>query len=315
MLKKSDYLKQESIEKLWSHEKTTFRFWVWSYFAFLLSLVIISLINVVLYYFADFSSINPALIVGTTKPLDHDAINAISQKFMQGVIVQIIYNVALLTFFVFGIQKSYENRNFKYLNLFVISLVYLTVFINIISFITLINDFSVFYKNVSVMGKFPIAILGLNIFQSIITIIFGILLGREITAIKRAFVRLEILKEQENLMRMMKNMGVNASNPYGMYNPFMGGFAPNANQYNQAREENIKEVDETEEVEISKEKPLDEKVKTKDDLIREEEIKKLLDLPNQKLFKIAEKLNIFGYEDLTKEELAEKIYIYTKNQK
>lgn len=320
MLKKSDYLKQGTTEKLWSFEKSTFRFWVWSYFAFLLVLVLISIINIVLFYFADFNNVDPSLIDAGSKTLTMSDLNNIKQKFLQNVITQVIYNLALLVFYVFGVQSSYDKKNFKHLNQLVVYLVYLTVFINLINFLTLIDDFSIFYKNVNVIGKFPLAIMGLNIFQSVITIIFGILLGREVSAIRKAFIRIEFMKQQEEFMKMMKeNMSQNPNNPYGMYNPFMGDFYRNPNSYQNIKDEdaqqNAKEVDETEEFEINKSSHSKEKNISKEDSQREEEIKKLLELPNQKLFKIAEKLNIFGYEDLTKEELAEKIYIYTKTEK
>ncbi|UCU26392.1 hypothetical protein [Mycoplasma anserisalpingitidis] len=320
MLKKSDYFKQNTIEKLWSFEKSTFRFWVWSYFVFLLVLVLISIVNIVLFYFADFNNIDPSLIDAGTKQLTMSELNNIKNKFLQNVITQVIYNLALLVFYVFGIQNSYDKKNFKHLNQLVVYLVYLTVFINLINFVTLIDDFSIFYKNVNVIGKFPLAIMGLNIFQSVITIIFGIFLGKEISAIRKAFIRIELLKQQEEFLeKMKKDMGINMNNPYGMYDPFMSGFYRNPNSYqnvnDQEVQKNAKEADETEEFEINKPMFTEEKNSNKDDSQREKEIKKLLELPNQKLFKIAEKLNIFGYEDLTKEELAEKIYIYTKSEK
>lgn len=320
MLKKSDYFKQNTIEKLWSFEKSTFRFWVWSYFVFLLVLVLISIVNIVLFYFADFNNIDPSLIDAGAKQITMSELNNIKNKFLQNVITQVIYNLALLVFYVFGIQNSYDKKNFKHLNQLVVYLVYLTVFINLINFVTLIDDFSIFYKNVNVIGKFPLAIMGLNIFQSVITIIFGIFLGKEISAIRKAFIRIELLKQQEEFLeKMKKDMGINMNNPYGMYDPFMSGFYRNPNSYqnvnDQEVQKNAKEADETEEVEINKPMFTEEKNSHKDDSQREKEIKKLLELPNQKLFKIAEKLNIFGYEDLTKEELAEKIYIYTKSEK
>lgn len=320
MLKKSDYFKQNTIEKLWSFEKSTFRFWVWSYFVFLLVLVLISIVNIVLFYFADFNNIDPSLIDAGAKQITMSELNNIKNKFLQNVITQVIYNLALLVFYVFGIQNSYDKKNFKHLNQLVVYLVYITVFINLINFVTLIDDFSIFYKNVNVIGKFPLAIMGLNIFQSVITIIFGIFLGKEISAIRKAFIRIELLKQQEEFLeKMKKDMGINMNNPYGMYDPFMSGFYRNPNSYqnvnDQEVQKNAKEADETEEVEINKTMFTEEKNSHKDDSQREKEIKKLLELPNQKLFKIAEKLNIFGYEDLTKEELAEKIYIYTKSEK
>ncbi|SYV96748.1 Uncharacterised protein [Mycoplasmopsis edwardii] len=80
-------------------------------------------------------------------------------------------------------------------------------------------------------------------------------------------------------------------------NEFQNAFGMNVNPFNNVKEE----------VKTEKAQEVDK--------AKEEAVKKILELPNEQLYKMAEMLNIFGYKEMTKEELAEIIYINTKKTK
>ncbi|QGZ97814.1 hypothetical protein GE118_03290 [Mycoplasma sp. NEAQ87857] len=275
MLKKSEYFKFQTKEELWSHEKETFRFWV---FSFLITLVIILglyIAQIVLLSLAISNNVNNI----TVSPL-------LTTSFI------VIIGCALLFSYSKSLIKSYKEKDFRFLSQYTLSFVSLFAFIGI--FMLLFSLFGLAgFENIKSTNSYNKAAFIINAISIAFVILTWFVVGREVKVIRQAFFAFELRKQMEKVkeeyLKILKNANINFDNQAtNNTNPFTG-FNFNQTQDNTTNTEN----------------------KVEENTNKNQELKKLLNLPNAQLFEIAKKLNIFGYETMTKEELAETIYNYT----
>ncbi|UUD35980.1 hypothetical protein NPA08_03415 [Mycoplasmopsis citelli] len=202
-----------------------------------------------------------------------------------------------LFLFIFGIlfvrsaYTSYIEKNFMKLTTS-----------NFVIFILLMVSFG-WISNLSSLGKDVLNLPFVPIFSLLITnIILGIISVIFITwhvyLIKMSFARATRLEAIRAMSQEFSKFS--QQNPFGFnYPPFNGANAEQAtSDENQNQNPNYAQ----------------EEIKKPQDLEKDKQIQKLLELKTEQLYKMAEVLGIFGFKELSKEELAEKIYIYTRKK-
>ncbi|VEU71162.1 hypothetical protein [Mycoplasmopsis glycophila] len=304
MIKKREYFTKNSIEELWTFEKSTFRFWIIAFFVGLLVLSALVLAQIIVLA-VNFENIrNEALEVvkdATTKPSNFYI--GLKTFAYDGVILGFL--VFILITYANSVKLSYKEHDFSKISYSSLAYALTILLFNVVLIISNLatsggNGLFIFSNLTG--WRLAYAILKFIFFVVMFLVCF--LLRREVLAIKKAFLAIHQRKAFEDLRKEFTKMVKNED----AQNPFV-----NMGNWEKMTEDEIEE-----EFKYSAEntsKPNHKK--ESEDAKKKEEIQKLLDLPNEKLFKIAEMLNIFDYEKLSKDELAEKIYFYTttENQK
>ncbi|RIV16678.1 hypothetical protein [Mycoplasmopsis gallopavonis] len=297
MLKRSEYLKFKSISELWSHEKDTFRPWIIGLiivFGILIALPIAKLIIL---------GINHSWFLNNlqTTVNGSQAMTSISEVRSLYINTAIGAFLPLLSLVVFlgSLRDSYLKKDFSFISnwpLLVMALLAIFQFYSLISIFIFGRSDLLFSKGTPFL---PLNVI--TIVSSFFTIVSWFFVSREVAAIRNAFIAIHRRQLMEKMEKSFQEMMQNQS----FTNPFTG---QKSNEFSwsssfEDQETNKKEAETQTNFNVSP----DEEYKT-------QQIKKLLNLPQDQLYKIAQKLNIVGYEDLTKEELSQKIYYYTEGQ-
>lgn len=287
--------KELDLNNLWSNEKKHFRIWIILFIIFW-SLITILAIVPSLHILANktqWTEIYKEYEKGLPNPptgTNYDRV-WITSVFLSMLITALLPALTI-SFTLSSVKKSYKKNNFIHLSsgaLFfskfhgVLSLIGLILLLTTQSF-TLNSEFNV----VDLVVR--ICVLVLSTFQLLF-------IARNVTSIKRFFVLEKLRKDSAVFLEQInKNMqdGNFNNNPFGMMNQEV--FKNKEQNSNQDDNDAAKETKPTQ--------------KTKKDLA----IEKILELPKEQLNRMAEKLNIFGFEQMTKEELANLIYNHTKKQ-
>ncbi|WP_322876497.1 Rho termination factor N-terminal domain-containing protein [Mycoplasmopsis felis] len=178
--------------------------------------------------------------------------------------------------FILSIKNSIKNKNFSYLSSWVIWLTWIMGLIHIIRAIIFLSS----SFDTTILKEFSISmfLFSINIINVILYFILIVFVDRKVKAVKKAFVYIQTIKAMEELSKeYMEN--IRTGNPY----------APSGFKTETKKEE-----------------------KNQENIEDSFEYKKLNDLTQEELHSIAKKLNIVGYDELTKDELIKKILIYTK---
>ncbi|TDV24500.1 hypothetical protein BCF59_0473 [Mycoplasmopsis mustelae] len=198
-----------------------------------------------------------------------------------------IFLFTLVVFFVISVFKAFKNRNFKYLNGLALMGMWFTAIYNIIVFFINIRNFFGFQG----FSDYNVAIMMVvtNVILAVLYLLIIFFPGREVSKLRKMFIYFEgyVLRNrviEENL----KNMKM-SGNFQEIFAPFFGANAQGANQTTTSSNTQTSEKPE-----------------------KSEEYQRLSKLPLSQLHKIAAKLNIYGHEDIEKDELIEKIIQYSK---
>ncbi|QKT05630.1 hypothetical protein [Mycoplasma sp. OR1901] len=278
------YKNIKTTEELWKHEKKDFRIY------FILYAVAITLLSLI--WFTWFIIILAAkdqylsLVAETTKdmkqpgnPIDYYKAELIQQTFYA------ISLIAMNVSYIMSIFKSYKNKNFKYISSWVQLIYYALAIWKVIGFIVSItqNSFVGMGNNYLSIISLVFNILSLLIFMVIIFFLHG-----KLNKIQRAFKYIEYVKTMEEYQKaFMEN--IRSNNPFGP-STFNADPASNEEKNKESKTQSTKT----------------------DDYLNSENYKKIIELPREQLNDIAKKLNVFGYEEMEKEELAKLIYNITK---
>lgn len=271
-----------TVEELWKDEKSKYRkFAVGSVVSSIfLSLLSIALCLVSIFIFA--------LGDGSTQD---QAQNRISDKYASMVIqcISVVIILFITIKFLISIKNSYRNKSFEHLNL---GTLMVFGFISFIGFIEILG-FLIYHQNTSNSYLEPLQItrIVLNIIFSLASVVLYYAFFRNLRIIAAKFIN---ARNFELFTKEVENM--DPSNP--LYNLFKS-MAPEK----QEMTDKPNMVEEPAEI-----------IDNDNKEHKKQQIQKMLDLPIQNLYIIAEKLNISGYDKMDKEELANLIYKITNKK-
>ncbi|TNK81929.1 hypothetical protein C4M98_00740 [Mycoplasmopsis pullorum] len=297
MIDVSKFLKVKTITELWTHEKKSFRIWIVSY-ALILFLLFGMILGSLLWFKLDQSAYLTQLksFYESNKASSDAAViaaNEVFQTILTRYAVSAIFAFCIFVYFLATVVRSYALKSFSRLtSMFSLLIFYLGwIFISEVLFAknyfqTLPNSHYLYYS------------------ACLIGVISYFLVGKSVTKIKQLFMEVTFRMQRDQMLEeLRKRGGIFGDN----FNPFTGtywGEKPETNQESNSESNQAAQQNQNENPEVKAAKAAnDEKKKT---------IDKLLSLPNATLHSMARRLNIFGYENLSKEELAEKIYEFTK---
>ncbi|ADE19899.1 hypothetical protein [Mycoplasma crocodyli] len=313
MLKKKDYLSFNTKEELFAnHEKDTFRIWIWGFLVSIVILLIISIVNLVLVgleknaiiaSFVDTLKLSDAYKSKPTSELEAVALNAYATGPLLQNILQSVCLVVALILYVKGVVTSYKNKSFHHLSGWPTTIIGLLVIINVIFLVTILT------RGVSKPNlKFASNII--TIVSSVLYIAIWVIFGREASFIRRAFAAY-VTRERNMKMIEQLSKAAGQSGSQDLFNLFGGlsGAQQVKSQDNTPEAEIISEKTDSSNKPNNLELKLIKKGLEKTDV---ESFNKLQDLPNDSLFQIAQKLHIFGYEEIEKDELIIQIIKITK---
>ncbi|WP_029512856.1 hypothetical protein [Mycoplasmopsis iners] len=202
--------------------------------------------------------------------------------------VILVISMLLLFWISYGIIMSYKSKTFLKISRVPLMLFFVYLFSTIINFILSITNYGDLWKSATdYPAKITLTII--EIVSMLVFLILYIVFVRLVSRIQAAFVRAtqyqQMLKLQEDLAKS------------GIQNEFL------ANLFGAPidKEKNINE--ETTSSTYTEEDVKETVAKSQ----REQNKEKLMEQPNSKLFEIAEKLYIRGYQSMTREELVETI--------
>ncbi|WP_322962006.1 hypothetical protein RRG51_00770 [Mycoplasmopsis cynos] len=277
------------LNDLWKNEKQHFRIW------FILFIVFWSIITLLYLGLFVLDLVFKDEII---KSIDANIKNGPEQKndsnpyYNTRLVIDILFFIGpaiILILFVISLVDSYKKKTFIGISSFSITL---AKFIGIMTIINLIlfSTSYIYANGETIYSKIYSSLSGIVILFNIIQLFFA---ANNISKIKKLFIQKE-LENQAKIFFDAMNKAQNNS-PFG---PDLNSFFNNAQTKQQS-------VNEEEATVVNDSTP-------KTDSEKQMIIKKILELPNEQLHKIAEKLNIFGYEEMSKEQLAEIIYNHTK---
>ncbi|TQC54021.1 hypothetical protein E1I18_01010 [Mycoplasmopsis mucosicanis] len=194
---------------------------------------------------------------------------------------------------VISVFKSYKNKSFRFLSNNTL------IFYGILSFVAVLQLISLFFTklNNSNQQLNPVRIINLvtQVFLNVLLVVFYYVFFRKTKKIYVLFAQVhqheEMMKQPEykQLVESVQDLINNANN---------AASSSSASQSESQQNQN----DEEEAIIVNAAKEKEDKY-----------YKRLLELPNEKLFEIAKKLSISGYETMEKEELARTIITITQN--
>ncbi|WBP84098.1 hypothetical protein [Mycoplasmopsis edwardii] len=272
---------------LWKNEKSHFRIWIIIFSVFWTLISLLSL-SILIYMLADKTAIVNFLHDGLSKTNEKPSLSMAERAFWTRFIIEFIsasIPVSILVTFGISIFKSYKTKTFINISSWALIVSKIHGFLSIINLISFFTS----GNKISDQKTFQVVYLVITLIIVVLSIFQLFVVSWNITQIKRLFIMKEMeIKAKEFMEQFNKSI---------QNNEFQNAFGMNVNPFN-----NVKEEVKTEEAQEV-------------DKAKEEAVKKILELPNEQLYKMAEMLNIFGYKEMTKEELAEIIYINTKKTK
>lgn len=282
------FINIKSVSELWQKEKKFRIFWIMM-IILLLVIVAMSTASLILWNTANikdgFINWRTQYYVDNNRNLEISSKDANAEWLtilLRANLVPTVVNLAVLGLFIWSVYRSYQEKSFAKLSSLT---TFYIAFMALYEGIGLIVNLSQF--NLSNKVLLPNSILGILV---IITYIIGwIFISSQVSFIRKAFVSAAMAEASEKWMKQFtEQMQQN-----GTFNPFMSPMGMKENsQQKPTNDQAEQKIDETEIVKTEKDK----------------QIEKLLTLTNSQLYKIAEYLGIFGYKEMSKEELAEKIY-------
>ncbi|MCU4706369.1 hypothetical protein [Mycoplasma sp. CSL7503-lung] len=277
------YKNIKTTDELWKHEKKDFRIY---FILYTLAITLLSLIWFSWFIILLVSKEQYLLLISESIKNNKQLGEPIAY-YNSELIQQTFYTISLIAMnvsYIMSVFKSYKNKNFKHISSWVQLIYYGLAIWKIIGFIVSItqNAFATIGNNYLSIISLIFNILSLVIFMVIIFFLHG-----KLNKIQRAFKYIEYVKTMEEYQKaFMEN--IRSNNPFG---------PSSFNATNSSEEERNSN---------------NRNSHSKDDYTNSENYKKIIELPREQLNDIAKKLNIFGYEDMEKEELAKLIYNITK---
>ncbi|MCT4469520.1 hypothetical protein [Mycoplasma sp. HS2188] len=276
---KRDYLKITDTNELWSLEKSRFRLFIIGA-CVSIGLILLTIITKTI--------VDATLLFIRENSLQEGKLELPSDVLIDLVLLSI--NIYIAITYYKSISKSYKEKTFEYLDQRAI------MFYGIMSFISIINLIFLFTRSFNKNTNLdPIEIASITIGALLIVMNIAFYYGfiKETKFIGLAFANAKAMQSLKNQMADNEELSNMMSQLFG----------------SKITTENDQKSDKnTEDEKILQEKQQKETV-------RNEKISQLISLPNSKLFAIAEKLYISGYEKMDKEELANLIYdILEKNK-
>ncbi len=321
MLFNKNFTKAKNLDDFWKYEKSHFRPF---FIAFMSILAILSLFLLaqILWFALDKNLLE--LIANRIKLANAKTSISESEVQIQAIILRKGYFVILSIFFflnnffavIFGIslKKSYKAKSLLNLNKTPL------IFTNVVSILATIIFiyYIVSLSKGNAFSEWKISLLPLMYF--IFMFIFDVLVVREIKIfimVNEQISRIQILKENSKLFEELTN-----TNGQLNFSEFIKKITEEENQKNESNsnkgEENFQEnkdknlneefknsSEQEENAEIIESNNLEEEKNKVDKLAtkRMQNYEKLVKLPNEKLYLLAKKMNIFGAEEMDKEEL------------
>ncbi|EFF41349.1 hypothetical protein [Mycoplasmopsis alligatoris] len=320
MLKKQDYLSFKTKEELFNkHEKDTFRIWLFGFLIstiVLLALAIASLIVVIL----SKDEIIESFLVNVKnqfpkEPFERQNQIAMSAYASGPLLLSILPAVGIIIAIVllsWGLKQSYEKKSFHLLSPWPTTIVCAIVIINVIFLVTLISRPE---QRIDLSSASTI----LNLVYSVLSILVWVIFGREASYIRRVFITYVRKEQQAKFFESFTKMQKDAASGNNDFLNIFGSFKQNENSNNSqtstSTEENATVVEEKEKSEKTQSATNPKLAKHNFTKNEEEQFKKLLSLPNESLFNIANRLNIYGYEDMEKDDLIIQIIKVTRTTK
>ncbi|UUD37248.1 Uncharacterised protein [Mycoplasmopsis californica] len=266
----------DSVEKLWKNEKTVYRYWIFGTIAAIVFLIILSFLQLLFSHVLFKEQVNNVMqtIADRNEAKEKEAyaqgIFNLSSVFIPGIFF--IGAIVSLCFYIQSVVKSYKVKDFQYLSRNFRVFFTTFSFLIILSFLFFgFNENNVIVNTMKSVYFIPFTML------YIATPITAFLLG-EINLIRQIFATVTIRRDMNNFLEKIKNGDIASAIQT----------APTGEKMQVAE---VTESDAVKEIEHDK-----------------NNVRATLEsLPNAKLYAIAEKLNIFGYKDMSHEELISKI--------
>ncbi|QSF13416.1 hypothetical protein [Mycoplasma sp. Mirounga ES2805-ORL] len=275
-----DFLKSENTQELWDKNKKQFSFFIWGTIATFIFLIVFALVNVGLLLFFRDTIVTKQNSLGDKAGVQ----DTFQWPFGFWLVVSVLSIISLVSFLISFI-KSKQQKNYSTLNTlatYFISLTTFALFVFSFNFLFRINENFVFHEKL---------LYGIKISGAVILIILWFAFVRFIKLIKAAFIR---AAQIEQFKKMASDPNSFLKEIFGNTGLFNNINSETENSNNDSSEDNSKQKD-------------DKSSKENDSSERKEKFDKLVNLPNEKLFRAAKQLYISGYESMTKEELANKI--------
>ncbi|VEU58712.1 hypothetical protein [Mycoplasmopsis gallinacea] len=278
--------KFQKVSHLWDAKtKKVFRYFIFGFIFVLFAWFALQL-SLTILIFVEQDVLFQQLKTSNTNFSDSD-IRTIVNSQKAHTLIKAILNLALCSYFVFRTITCYKEKSFANLSTFVVLFVFISSIYSISTFFyTLLKGG---YDGVGASGVNR-AILAIYILELILSI-GSVYLALNIMRIINVFRYVRFQEAAQELTKIFNASAGNTifDNSHATTNPFTGFNNENTATNN-----------------FSAEKTNEEQTK------KDEIIKKLFDLPNDKLYEIAEKMHIFGYKDMDKETLVNTIYNYSK---
>ncbi|MEA4191297.1 MULTISPECIES: hypothetical protein [unclassified Mycoplasma] len=298
-----DFLKYRKADELYEKGQKTFASWVWLLFASITLIAALTLAGFLIVTIGHNTFLKP----DTTNLSSDDVIKVINESkslFIFYIINQIFYIiifcaaaiVIIISFIKVRKEKTYLNFNRWP--------ILLSTIVGLFSVFTLFKYIFNGTFNQPGLPNIVIAIVVIDVVTTILTIVNWLIPAKKVVFIIKMFYSIKM--EEETLAMAAKMQELFKNNPNGISDLF-SGFANGANLNDIFKNQN-KAADATD----SEKKDLSEEEKIQADVQKETAIKKLLEIPNEQLFKMAELLGISGYQEMPKDKLAELIFNYTK---
>ncbi|UUD35423.1 hypothetical protein NPA07_00920 [Mycoplasmopsis caviae] len=293
------YLEIKSAKKLWSLEKERFRpVIILSLLAFIISFVNSATITTLYIGFKD--SLVTYFFNGTNS--SNEANSRVTSMIIVNGLVATVMLVSIIIFTTFYL-RTFKEKTFINMHIWPSTLYF---------FSWLVNFYSIDQNIRTLINKGNTILLAITITMfliNVILLVFQFLFVNQLKYFKLAFINAKRLEELKKVQDALKQSGMLGEN-----NAFNNLFGINLNDINDKVEhesESSSKDEEIEEAEIVDNKAVikNAEKETKD------KIKKLLDLPNSKLYSIAETLYISGYKKMDKEELCRLIVQIVDSQK
>lgn len=288
-------LEAKTKEELWSHEKKHFRIWIILSFVLFLLVALLSTTQIILNYLPDIKNIVKDKFAvsehsgeGTLEAFNETRANLVLMQYTVVSVVMLLITLFSLPFYIISVKNSYKNKTFAYLSKTPVSLYGIAIMAFAIFSFFSISGLNIFYIMFSVVAAIPVAIAFSLVFIGWVFILFNI------SFIKNIFIKVEAMEKMKKIFNdvMAQQQG---NNPFGF------NFDPK-NQHSNAQNQ-------TEEAQVVEPNAQ----QRKDPLDPNAEVRaKLKNMSNSKLFEMAKYLNIYGYEDLTTDQLIDKIIENTK---
>ncbi|EIE41260.1 hypothetical protein MCANUFG1_02895 [Mycoplasmopsis canis UFG1] len=267
-------------EDLWSNEKKHFRLWIGLFLVFWTLILILTFVYPI--YLSTAKTEFIRFLERTTEVKNQQVNYEYSYRFRLFLeFLSLIIPSLTIVFFSYTLVNSYKQKTFIKLSGAAIMLARIH---GILSLINIIQIFSVEKMHSDTLVVLNLVVKIIIFVLSVIQLFFIV---NNVAKIKRLFVIADFESKtnafMEEFNKSMKNSEMNS--------PFWMNYG-STNDSNNSDSSNSDQ--------------------NKEDIAKSETIKKLLDLPNEQLYKMSEMLNIFGYKEMTKEELVEIIYNHTK---